>query len=170
MWPELRRRLEGSRGRPLFIDANLLVLLLVGAIDKALVSRFKRTRRYGPEDFVLLEEVMGFCRPSAVCASAHVLAEANNLLRNLDDPHRSKTVPDVFEQFLRGAVELRDRSALSLVASTHFPRLGLTDAGLIEYCRAANAVLLTDDLDLFVAASTDGLTALNFSHIRELAP
>ena len=34
-----------------FIDANLLVLLVIGAVDRALVGRHRRARRFAPEDY-----------------------------------------------------------------------------------------------------------------------
>ena len=48
-----------------------------------------------------------------------------------------------------------------------FAQLGLTDAGLASLVRS-DALLLTDDLDLYVTAAMSG-DALNFTHMREAA-
>ncbi len=40
-----------------FIDTNLLVLLVVGSVDRTLVSRHRRTRNFTLEDFDRLKNL-----------------------------------------------------------------------------------------------------------------
>jgi hypothetical protein len=46
-----------------------------------------------------------------------------------------------------------------------FAKLGLTDAAIVANLNSM--FLLTDDLDLYVAAASAGLDAINFTHMRE---
>ena len=44
--------------KPLILDANLLVLLVVGLVDPKLISQHRRTRRFVEEDFPLLKQAL----------------------------------------------------------------------------------------------------------------
>ena len=44
--------------RQIVIDANLLVLLVVGLTDRALIAKHKRTKTFEPEDFDLLTRLL----------------------------------------------------------------------------------------------------------------
>jgi hypothetical protein len=55
------------------------------------------------------------------------------------------------------------------VRRTEYRRLGLADAALL--CVAdSGATILTDDVDLYLAAVRAGLKAINYNHIREMRP
>jgi len=51
--------------------------------------------------------------------------------------------------------ELRDR-----------PKLGLVDAAIGAVARAHGCTVLTDDLDLYLFLSRDGVKVINFTHER----
>jgi uncharacterized protein YaiI (UPF0178 family) len=55
----------------------------------------------------------------------------------------------------------------TVVRDACFERLGLTDAAIAKLCERGTLVL-TADLDLYLALQTRGADALNFSHIRVL--
>jgi hypothetical protein len=59
------------------IDANLLVLLVVGAVNRERIAQFKRTRQYTPEDWDLLTGILE--QAPRRFSVPHVLAEAGNL-------------------------------------------------------------------------------------------
>jgi hypothetical protein len=67
----------------LILDANLLVLLVVGSVDERQVPSFRRTRAYTREDFHLLNGFMARFRTLVV--TPHILAEATNLLDDLKE-------------------------------------------------------------------------------------
>ena len=61
----------------LLVDTNLLVLFVVGAVNRNRIATFKRTRQYTKADYDLLLRVLqGFKRLYTV---AHVMAEVSNL-------------------------------------------------------------------------------------------
>ena len=61
-----------------FIDANLVVLLVVGAVDRDLINSNKRTTRFTPADYDRLIDVIQRVR---VFVTPNTLTEASNLLR-----------------------------------------------------------------------------------------
>lgn len=140
------------------VDANLLILLVVGSVDPRLIRTNKRTRNFTPEDYDRLLDLIGEKR---VFVTPNTLTEASNLLtphprfaarlRDLIDASTEKTVS--------GAVAARSAS---------FPRLGLTDAVLLEVASPARP-LITVDLDLYLAAQADGYDrAINFTYHQNL--
>jgi hypothetical protein len=148
---------EGS----LLVDTNLLLLWLIGHVDKSQIEKFKRTSAYTEDDFELLAVLIA-CYQSIV-VTPHVLTEVSNLIGNLNGRLRNDAllalgamVPTFVEEFA---------SSNMTVKRPLFLRLGLTDAA-IEGVTARPLTVLTDDLDLYVALSRTSIRAFNFNHIR----
>ena len=148
----------------IFIDANLLVLLVVGATDQALISKHRRLRRFMVEDYERLIELIR--QAGQVFLTPNTLTEASNLLAQHPNPERSR-----FFAVLRRIIGTNEEIVVaSKTASRNnaFVRLGLTDAALLEVI-SAETPLVTVDLDLFVAAFAKGeVAALNFTHLQAL--
>jgi hypothetical protein len=51
---DARALIGKHRSKGVLVDTNLLVLLLVGLVNKRRIRRFKRTRDFTPADFDLL--------------------------------------------------------------------------------------------------------------------
>lgn len=146
----------------LFIDANLLVLLVVGAAGPPLISKHRRLRTFREEDYHLLVNLIG--QVGRVLATSHTLAEASNLLGQHGEPERSRLFY-LFRQLIERSEEIgipgRDASRNRL-----FIRLGLTDAALLEVI-SEETPLVTVDLDLYLAASNQASrSVINFRHIQ----
>ena len=146
----------------LFIDANLIVLLVVGLVGRDLIARHKRTKTFAVEDYDRLSRAIS--RVGELRVTPNTLTEASNLLGQHGEPQRSRLLLK-----LRALIE---RSPETVVASEdaarrdEFPRLGLADAALLEIV-SADAPLLTVDLDLYIAALASGEeAAINFNHWR----
>lgn len=146
----------------LFIDANLIVLLIVGSVGRDLIARHRRTRTFAVEDYDRLIRAISLV--GNIQVTPNTLTEASNLLGQHGEPQRS--------QLLLALRTLIEQSNETIVASVDaarrdaFPRLGLTDAALLEAV-SADAPLLTVDLDLYVAALASGdEAAINFNHWR----
>ena len=144
------------------IDTQLLVLLIAGMTSVALIGRHKRLRAYSPEDFNSLCTLLG--NPPRLLLTPHTLTETSNLLRQTDEPVRSKLL-----RSLAGLVRTLDERTITsrlVIMQPAFARLGLTDAALLAMsCR--NSTLLTVDFDLWGAAIKARLPVINFSHIRQ---
>lgn len=146
----------------LILDANLLVLLVVGEVDRREIAVQKRLRSYGPEDYDLLTEIVRKFR--TILTFPNVLTEASNLLRQCPD-HKKPAFGRALAAFARGATESYQVSR-EAVRHPHYVRLGLTDAVLLRALAPADH-LLTADLDIYLAALQAGLKAENYWHLRE---
>ena len=149
----------------LFIDANLLVLLVVGSVGRGLISKHKRLRgAYTAEDYDILIDLISPVQ--RVFVTPNTLTEASNLLAHQAEPERSqlfdklRTLIHNNEEIVVASEDASNNSA--------FRRLGLTDAALLELV-TTKSPLLTDDLELYLAALEKGPeAAMNFTHHRNL--
>ena len=145
----------------IIIDANLLVLLVVGRMGRQFIGRHRRLREYSVDDYDrLLRVISGL---DQVIVTPNILTETSNLLALHKNSERSR-----FLDMLRYVIEKSDEVTVASVDAARnraFRRLGLTDAALLEIV-SAETPLLTVDLDLFVAASAkDPKAAMNFRHL-----
>lgn len=147
------------------LDTNLLVLLVVGAASREYIAVHKRLSAYTAEDYTLLVAMLS--RVDRVVVTPNTLSETSNLIRHIPDPARTH-ICRVFQRFI-GASGTTERYVGSKTAAegVAFIRLGLTDSVLLEASNPDD-VLLTTDLDLYLAASRQGLRAENFNHHRNL--
>ena len=154
---------EGVPPSSVFVDANLLVLLVAGVLDPDIIAKHRRLRTFGPEDFERVREmVSGFER---VLVTPNTLTEASNLLGQHREPERSRLFKTL--RILIG--ESHEVVVASADAAGHpsFSRLGLTDAGLLGLV-SRDTPLVTVDLDLYLAASrADPSSAVNYRHHQE---
>ncbi len=148
-----------------FIDANLLVLLVVGSVGRDLITKHRRLEDYTGDDYDVLIHLLGQFDRTFV--TPNTLTEASNLLGQHGEPERSL--------FLQGLESLIHQSEEIVIASmdasssNSFTRLGLTDAALLEAITAERP-LVTVDLDLYLEAITKASdAAVNFTRLRNLA-
>lgn len=145
------------------LDANLLVLLIVGHRARKFVEKHKRLRQFNGDDFDLLKDVLD--ASDGVVATPNVLTEASNLVvYGVSEPLRSE-----FRQTLRElAGALLEHYQPSRIASEEpeFINLGLADCAWFG-CLDSETVFITDDLDLFNAATSRGVVAYNFTLMRQ---
>lgn len=146
----------------LVIDANLLALLVVGETGRENVARHKRTRQYSTEDYEDIVRLVLPPRRLVVCA--HVLAETSNLVRLTNEPLKS-TLTRVLGALIE-KVEEADTKSAGVVGEANYVRLGLTDAILLTLIER-DGTLLSDDLDLCLAAERAGRRVINYNYVRE---
>ena len=145
----------------LFIDANLLVLLVVGSVSRDLISKHRRLREYTVEDYEKLVDLLG--PVDRVLVMPNTLTETSNLLAQHADPERSRFF-DMLRFLIQESEEVVVASAKAS-ANDSFNRLGLTDAALLEAI-TEDTPLVTVDLDLYLAALAKGAyAAMNFRHL-----
>ena len=147
-----------------FLDANLLVLLVVGSVDQELIAKHRRLRRFATEDY---ERLLGLiARVERVFVTPNTLTETSNLLAQHRDPERSRFF-DRLRFIIQESEEIVVASAVA-ASNRAFQRLGLTDAALLEMV-TAETPLVTVDLDLYLAAlAKDPYAAVNFTHLQDL--
>ena len=137
------------------LDTQLFVLLVIGLTSELYIGRHKRMGGYNESDFAVLRDILMMAPP--VVVTPHALAETSNLLGYISEPARTE-IRAVFRGVIAVSEE-RHVSSRDAAADAAFMRLGLTDAALLMATTPAD-LLLTDDLDLHVAALSRGLTSL----------
>ena len=150
------------RGRGVLIDTNLLVLYLVGKVNRNRITQFKRTRNFSASDFDLLVQLVSWF--GRLFATPHLLTETSNLA-DLPAAEGAK-VRFLFRTLVEQIGEFYDPSS-RLVANKLFDRFGLTDVAIGETCRRG-ILVLTADVRLHDALQRESpsLDVLNFNHIR----
>ena len=156
--------IEKHRGRGAFLDANLLVLLLVGRLNPQRIRAFKRTQNFTEKEFVLLELLVeSFGKP--LLATPHILSQVSDLT---DLPGIEGRL---IRQLFKATVQVMDEryiEARRLVYHPAFERFGLGDASVAAVCEQ-NGVVMTPDVRLHLALEVLGHDSINFNHVRKLA-
>lgn len=92
-----------------------------------------------------------------------ILAEVNNLSRQLGEPIRTQYFAKLREEiFLLTEQFVQSREAASQEC---FVRFGLTDSNLYLLAKA-NCLVLTGDFPLYFLLTSRGFDAINFNHLR----
>lgn len=150
--------------RTVLLDANLIVLLVVGSVDRRLIAQHRRLRAYEVRDYLLLLEALsGY---DGITSTPNLLTEASNLLRQIPEPQRGKFAGSL-AMFIVGAEEIFIQSRVASRDDT-YRRLGLADAGVVEIGRRGCDVL-TADFGLYDVLARGGSNVRNFNHLRASA-
>lgn len=165
----LQQHIQKHNGNGIFLDTNVLLLHLFACYQPSKIGTAKRLSKYCAEDGdMLIQFVANFNR---VFTTAHVLAETSNLARQMVDGKQLA--------LLAGALYplfclTEDNSLLKLnteqvvIDVELFKKLGLTDSSIVAVTQS-KTLLLTDDLDLYLAVLAHEGDAINFTHMREAA-
>ncbi len=145
----------------LLIDTNLLVFYTVGTVNQSRIENFKRTSQYSEQDYELLLRVIQKITP--LYTVAHVMAEVSNLT-DLSGPERL-LARHVLKEMLSILQEPEMPSARA-VQSRPYENHGLADAAIATVALEHKCAVLTDDLDLYIALTREGISAINFNHLR----
>ena len=150
-----------------FFDTNLLILYIVGLVDRSIVvqKKHKKIDQFDVDLFDLLKDIAS--DSDVIFVTPHVLTETSNLLSFHADPEKSRLM-NFFAQMLREGyfVEVYEPSIHYIENSINnfsFARLGLTDCAILELI-AQNVTLFTEDLALYIEASMKGIKAENINH------
>jgi rRNA-processing protein FCF1 len=160
---DLDRFDQNARSKGVLVDTNLLVLLVVGSVNRDRIPRFKRTSSYTPADWDLLTGILE--QIPRRYSIAHVFAEAGNLT-DLKGPER-----EIARVILHRTISLMcELPVVSLDACecVYYRRLGLTDAAISLAVRQCGCSVLTSDSDLYLALSEEGLSVINFDDLRAM--
>ena len=162
---EVGRLVAKHASNGILVDANVLLLLLVGSLDRRLIETFKRTRQYTPDDFQVLDAFLGRFR--RIVSTPHILAEAGNLGGQLNEPARSAFFRLLAVNLAKIHEEVVESRRISDAGEHVFPRIGLTDS-LTLVAAARNFLILSDDLELVTQLHSAEADVVNFTHLRPL--
>jgi hypothetical protein len=143
------------RAHGVLVDANLMVLFLVGRAYRHRIAGHKRTSGYTIGDYELLEQFIGeFHR---IVTTPHLLTEISNLIPELSGALKA-WVSQVHEEWTQ---------SVTIVQDTCFLPFGLTDAAISVAARQ-DFLVLTSDGALCAALQNHGRDAIHFSPLRDV--
>ena len=141
-----------------------MLLLLVGSTSKEYISEHKRLGAYSEKEYDLLIKILPHA--SNIFVTPNILTETSNLIGQIAEPARTKILM-VFSDYIKFADE-RYCESRQAISRKEFIRLGRTDSVLL-HDMTDSFILLTADLDLYLAAKNEGYAVLNFNHLRDAA-
>ncbi|WP_319418832.1 PIN domain-containing protein [Pleurocapsa sp. FMAR1] len=147
----------------ILIDTNILLLYLIGLVNRDRIPRFKRTAQFIPEDYDLLFQLVNSFQK--VITTPNILTEVNSLANQLGEPERSQCL-NIFAGLIAGISEQCLDSG-SVAKHELFARFGLTDCAIM-YLAKDKYLVLTDDLKLSLHLKAQGIDAINFNNLRTL--
>ena len=146
--------------RSVLIDANLLVLLLLGQADERNVGKHKKLKQYDIVHFqALIRHAGTFARH---VSTPHVLTETSNLL-NLGKREQEGVITSLFAEYCSLVDEVIFEAARA-AQSAFLPKLGLTDTIILERIVPEGIIILTDDYELSQRVRSIGGEAINIWH------
>jgi len=147
----------------ILIDTNILLLYIMGLVNRQRISKFKRTRQFLPKDYDLLTQIL---KPfQKIVTTPNILTEVNSLANQLGEPERSQCLA-LFGQAIAQLQEIHQPSQL-LAQLPEFQKFGLTDCGILNLAQGSYLVL-TDDFRLSETLRSKGIDTVNFNNIRPL--
>ena len=115
----------------LLVDTNLLVLYVVGTVNRNRIETFKRTRQYTRADYDLLVRVLTNFEP--LYTVAHVLAEVSKLT---DLPGTERLLARLVLKETISVLNEAEMSSTLAAEDRIYKDLGLVDAAIGEIGRA----------------------------------
>lgn len=153
------------RDKGILIDTNLLLVLLVGNVDRRQVGRIGRTEKYTREDYERITDVLGYFNRFIIVPQ--VLTEAGNMLKR--NCPTASTLLDLSLELSRfvHAVATRESRSSSKRITIHpaFEELGYADAAILN-AAAGRHLVFTDDGPLQGRAWSSGVDVLPFEWLR----
>lgn len=145
------------------VDANILVLLIIGAVEPTKIGIVPKTKKYTSDDY---EKALGIVSGFRwVVTTPHVLSQATDLVRHAglwgDLAQRlTAALRDIYS-----GNEERFVPARKLAKLAAFSEIGLADCSTIEAAKHG-CTLFSDDLPLHNVALSLGCSSINFSEVR----
>ncbi len=139
----------------ILIDANALVLLIIGSMDQDLIVKHKRTSIYSKQDYKDLISIIRDLHNLVVLPN--VWTEVDNLLNRFSGNYKWPYVSLV--RSLAGQTTEKYLASVTGMSSDYFIGDGLTDALLIELGKEKQCdFLITGDSALSDIARANGIT------------
>jgi len=165
----LRNLILRYRSSGIVVDANILLLLLVGDLSSTLIERFKPTAsHFLAADHGRLREALVGVGPLVV--TPHIMTEVSNLLgKTTTDTTRA--LRSLLVQMI-AAFNIQEISVRDILATEEgrdvFCTFGLTDAGVV-YLADRGYLALTIDFPLSLYIQSKKLEAFNYTTANVLS-
>ncbi|MGB8701424.1 MAG: hypothetical protein WCD18_18575 [Thermosynechococcaceae cyanobacterium] len=161
---EIEQLIIKNRNRGVIVDANLLLVYIIGDINPNRLSKFTRTSQFDAQSHELLVELIGNFNP--IITTPNILTEVCNLLGNLQEPERSQCLSLVKYLTENKAIFLEFYIESKIAANEIcFTRLELTDSVISHLAKKDNYLVLTIDLKLHLHLLSEGIDSINFNNL-----
>jgi hypothetical protein len=144
----------------ILLDANLLLLLALGGLDRRLVGQ-GRISSFVSEDFRQLNQIVANFRVRLT--TPNILTEVDDLGRK-DVKGRERQFRDIMKKLELRMTEIFVQSR-TILADSDTEWLGLADGVSLKIDQPY--LLLTTDAQLWSKASRIGIDAMNWNHLRQ---
>jgi hypothetical protein len=149
------------KNKLVILDTNILLVFLIGSINRQLITTFKRTNsKYCAEDFDILNNLIG--NFTKLTTTPNILTEVSNLGSQLSGDANKKFF-ECLSIFIQKSTEKYIPSS-EISKDANFIKFGITDRGILELSRT-ECLIITDDLKL----SAYCRNSINFNHLRYYA-
>ncbi|MCI0624916.1 MAG: hypothetical protein L0387_25290 [Acidobacteria bacterium] len=158
--------IDRYRSKGVLVDTNLLLLFVVGVMDRSRIEKHDKLSHYTVEDFDLLVRVLN--QFTTRVTTPNILTEVSNLV-GVRHEH-GQLVLRLLKEMLTQAEPMLDEQHVPTSRAANFPRfetVGVTDSGIAEIARGRYLVL-TSDFPLSEILVGNGIDAVNFTHIRPI--
>ncbi len=154
-----------SRKSEIFVDTEVLCILLFGNYDILNLKKYKCVEKYETNDYAVLLDIIG-SNFQKIVVTPQVIAEFSN--------HAGKDVDRlVFSNFINTNLSFISSFTEEFIPkesylSTNIPsKLGLTDASIVECCKKKKIPLLSVDHNLISLAQSENINAVNYLDIKK---
>lgn len=147
------------RKKLITLDCNVLLLLIIGSVDKKHINRFKRTSMFDESHYDLLTKLIS---NSQILLTPNVVTEASNLLESYTFD-KQKIGLQFLKKICQNIPESYEQS-IKLVDLDVFNDYGLSDSSVFNLCKVG-AIAITVDLNLYISLVSSNLQAVNFNHL-----
>ena len=157
-----------ARGKDLLIDANLVLLKIVGDVRPGWIGHRPRTSHFTANDYEILDRLLASFVAhfgSRLVVTPNVLTEVSNLLGDFKGRER----PLVFDGFVATLSQIQERYVPSeeIGREPGIADFGLIDLGLFNLAKAGH-LLVTADARLAARVQADGIQVLTLDMIRAI--
>ncbi|MCX7112918.1 MAG: hypothetical protein NTX45_22935 [Proteobacteria bacterium] len=169
-WKSIKHKYHQSG---ILVDTNLLLMLLIGIINKRLIGK-KRTEKYTEKHYyILVDFIKDFRR---LITTPHILTEVSNLggaiLTGQDKENFFGLLraPSLFDIKSTDEIVIERNVSRQAVEVNHIRQFGLTDSAIIKLCTTGSRrrpLLLSDDFELVRLVFSNKGKAINFNHILD---
>jgi hypothetical protein len=149
--------------RGLLVDTNVLLLFLLGSLDRKLIQhKIVSNQGFDEADFDSL--VAFVSRFQKLITTPHILTEVSNHAEKLKGEDRQRIFPKLVS--LIEAMDEHSEPSKQISRSDAFVRFGLTDAAISAIAKK-QFLVLTVDFALTGYLRKQGIEAINFNNVRQ---
>lgn len=145
-----------------YLDANVLILLITGRFNNNYVGTVNRTSAFSVADYLILENLLD--KFNKLYTTPHIVTEVSNLISLKGE--KLIEFNTFLCDFITHLTETFTESKI-LCKSNGFNQLGLADTALIESSNN-NFLVITADLALCNYLESTNRNVINFNHLRSV--